>query len=122
MVALALVSDAPSAPAKRSHLRLVPRVAGLTAAERQAVEIGRDDAFRYGWDAGVRPSRWTRLVARLTGIRSVMPLADARLEALRLFAAMMRRDDRRVHDLADALLEDGLAEAALHQAVALALG
>jgi hypothetical protein len=108
----------PAAP----HLRLVPSSGRLTPTERQAVEIGRDDAFRLGWDAGLSRTNWVhRVIARLTGIHGATPLADARLEKLRLFAAMMRRDDRRMHAVADELVAEGLSQGALHQAIALAL-
>ncbi|QJU58029.1 hypothetical protein HL653_09665 [Sphingomonas sp. AP4-R1] len=119
-------NDPQSAGTTRAHLRLVAHEAGLTTAERQAVEIGRDDAFRFGWDAGLVGGRaGRRLMAALAGfvgIRGVMPLADDRLEKLRLFAAMMRRDDRRVHDLGEELRAGGLSAAALHEAITLALG
>lgn len=112
--------------AARPHLRLVPHAAGLVAAERQAVEIGRDDAFRFGWDAGFADGgagrRLIMALARCIGLKGVKPLADERLEKLRLFAAMMRRDDRRVHDLGEELRAGGLSAAALHEAITLALG
>jgi hypothetical protein len=88
---------------QRPHLRLVPVELGLSAAERQAAEIGRDDAFRHGLPA-------------------VTPLADERLERIRLFASMMRRDDRRVHAQAEVLLAEGLSRTALRQVIDVALG
>ncbi|MDO6414916.1 hypothetical protein Q4F19_11035 [Sphingomonas sp. BIUV-7] len=124
--ALAFANDVqPALSSARPHLRLVEAAPGLTAGERQAVEIGRDDAFRHGWDAGLADRtpgrRLVAAIARWLGIQGVMPLADPRLERLRLFAAMMRRDDRRVHAMADLLRQDGINPAALHQAIALAL-
>jgi hypothetical protein len=128
MVAYAFAIDdaEPERTPLRPHLRLVPAIGGLTPSERQAAEIGRDDAFRFGWDAGLAGSGLLHgmigALARLTGIKSVIPLADGRLEKLRLFTAMMRRDDRRVHAMGDDLLADGLTPAALREAIALALG
>jgi hypothetical protein len=117
-----LVSDRPTRSPSQPHLRLVPSAGRLTPTERQAVEIGRDDAYRLGWDAGLSRATWAkRLISRLTGIHGATALADQRLEKLRLFAAMMRRDDRRMHAVADELLVDGLSQGALHQAIALAL-
>ncbi|WP_293972323.1 hypothetical protein [Sphingomonas sp.] len=123
--ALAFAND-DHAPVARPRLRLVPAAPGLSAMERQAVEIGRDDAFRPGWDASIAAPSWAERVATFLartrrGMRAVVPLADPRLEKLRLFASMMRRDDRRLHDLADALLADGLSSVALHEAIGLAL-
>lgn len=125
MLALAFAHEPwPSAPA-RPRLWLVPAAPGLSPSEQQAVEIGREDAYRLGWDASVAgTSLKRRLIAalsRLTGIEGVIPLADTRLEKLRLFASMMRRDDRRVHALGEHLLADGLSPKALHQAIGLAL-
>ena len=122
--ALAFDNENAVGPA-RPVLRLVPPLPGLSAAERQAVEIGRDDAFRHGWNASAAPSlrrRFLALFGRATGLPGVTPLADARLEKLRLFASMMRRDDRRLHETADELLADGLNPFALHQAIRIALG
>lgn len=113
---------APAPP----RLRLVPRAERLNGAEQQAVRIGRGDAFRYGWDAGRARGPWQRrcatLLLRLTGLRPVTPLADPRLERLRLFACMMRRDDRGAEAMAAELLADGMSSDALHHAIALALG
>jgi hypothetical protein len=127
MVAYAFAIDdaEPERAPLRPHLRLVPTIGGLTPGERQAVEIGRDDAFRFGWDVGLPGSGLLQgmigAVARLTGIKSVVPLADGRLEKLRLFAAMMRRGDQRVHAMGDDLLADGLTPAALREVIVLAL-
>ena len=98
---------------------------GLDDREVHAVAVGRADAFRYGWSASPRSSgigrRLTSWIATLAGVRRVTPFADERLEALRLFACMMRRDDRRIDDLAARLLAAGFSQAALHQATNLAL-
>jgi len=111
---------------QRPHLRLVPVELGLSAAERQAAEIGRDDAFRHGWDASIARTAWRRrlggLFVRMTGLPAVTPLADERLERIRLFASMMRRDDRRVHAQAEVLLAEGLSRTALRQVIDVALG
>jgi hypothetical protein len=122
--ALAFANENIAAPA-RPVLQLVPPSPGLSPAERQAVEIGRDDAFRHGWNGSAGASwkrRFLALFGRATGVTGVTPLADRRLEKLRLFASMMRRDDRRLHDTADELLADGLNPFALHQAIRIALG
>lgn len=123
--ALAFANATPVART-RPQLRLVPPLPGLTPAERLAVEIGRDDAFRLGWDAGLAASGWQRgwrrLLVRMTGWQVATPLADARLETLRLFAGMMRRDDRRLHGLAEELLAKGLSKVALREAIGVALG
>jgi hypothetical protein len=124
--AFAVANDEQQGLPARAHLRLVPSIGGLTPGERHAVEIGRDDAFRFGWDAGLAgaglPRRLIGALARFTGIKGVVPLADQRLEKLRLFTSMMRRRDRRVDAMGDDLLADGLTPAALHEAIALALG
>jgi hypothetical protein len=115
-----LVSDRPSRSPSQPHLRLVPPAGRLTPTERQAVEIGRDDAYRLGWDAGLARTTWiNRLIARLTGIHGATALADQRLEKVRLFAAMMRRDDRRIHAAGPTRCWPmGSARTALHQAIA----
>jgi hypothetical protein len=99
--------------------------AGLSPTERHAVSVGRADAFRMGWDASLPTAAWRRALARLftrvTGIEPLAPFADARLEALRLFACMIRRDDRRTDAQAARLVAAGFSPAALHQAVGLAL-
>ncbi len=96
----------------------------LDDREVHAIAVGRADAFRYGWSAAPPPSGLRRVaswLAALTGIQRVTPFADARLEALRLFACMMRRGDRRLDDLAARLLAADFSQAALHQATNLAL-
>jgi hypothetical protein len=122
--AMAFANEHPSGT-ELPLLRLVPAEAGLSAAERQAAEVGRTDAFRYGWDAGLARATWRRhlvaLVSRVTGLRGVTPLADGRLEKIRLFAAMMRRDDRRLHTIADELIAEGLSRTALRQVIDVAL-
>jgi hypothetical protein len=118
---LAPVADMVAAP----RLRFALSDHGLTAREAHAVETGRRDAFRLGWDASLPRSAFRRRLAalftRLTGIESARPFADERLELLRLFACMMRRDDRRSGDTAERLLLLGVTPAALHQAIARAL-
>ncbi len=107
-------------------LAIVPRreIGWLDDREVHAIAVGRADAFRYGWSAAPTPSGLRRVaswLATLTGVQRVTPFADARLEALRLFACMMRRGDRRLDDLAARLLAAGFSETALHQATNLAL-
>ena len=99
--------------------------ARLAAAERGVALLARTDAARFGWDGAPRRAGLSgalrRLFVGLTGIEPVPALADPRLERLRLFACMMRRGDARAGPLAEALLHDGFAEAALREAVELAL-
>ena len=112
-------------PVSRPHLRLVARTEGLTRREQDAVAVGRRDALAFGWDASLPRSPVRRAAAalftRLTGIEGVTPFADERLELLRLFACMMRRDDRRADDIATRLLANGVSPEALHHAITLAL-
>lgn len=112
-------------PDSQLRPRLVSTTGALTASEVQAVLIGRGDASRYGWDGSAPHSPLRRLArrvfARLTGIREVTLLADERLETLRLFACMMRRNDRRAEQVAEQLTLMGMSPGALYQAVGLAL-
>lgn len=106
-------------------LAAVPILSGLDDREVHAVAVGRADAFRYGWNAAAPASgigrRLVSWIATLAGIRRVTPFADERLEALRLFACMMRRGERGLDDLARQLLAAGFSQTALHQATNLAL-
>ena len=98
---------------------------GLSKGEIDAATIGRADAARYGWDAAVPRSQVRRLFGRLlfalTGIEKARPLADQRLELIRLFSCMIRRGDRRASGIAADLLGLGYTQQALHQALVIAL-
>jgi hypothetical protein len=97
----------------------------LSARDEQALDVGRQDAGRFGWDASLPKGFLRRTIAewivKVTGLERARPFADERLELLRLFACMMRRGDRRLAGIADRLLILGVGPTALHQAVARAL-
>lgn len=119
----------PPPPANEDHqplpVTLLP-CATLGRTEIAAVMTGRADATRFGWEATAPARAWrrvaTRLLVRLTGADQVRPFADARLEKLRLFAAMIARNDRRGDAMSAELLGLGFTPAMLHQAIRLALG
>lgn len=110
-------SPRPVVPTPRHH---------LDPAERTIVLLARADSRRFGWDAAPPRSHAAaalrRLFVGLTGIATVAPLADPRLERLRLFACMMRNGDARADAMAERLMLDGYGESALREAVGLALG
>lgn len=120
-------SDAPlvDAPAGGADIVAFPSARTLSDREAHAVAVGRADAFRLGWDASLPRSRVRRAIGRwlvlVTGVRPATGFADERLEELRLFAGMMRRDDRRADAVAERLLRLGYSRAALRQAITLAL-
>ncbi len=123
----ALVHDRLPAPQPRPRpqLRLVTVMPRLSPAEAEAVMIGRGDMGRWGWDGSAPQSPLRRLAARIftwaTGIRGVAPLADERLEAFRLFACMVRCNDRRSDAAAARLTALGVHPDVLLQAIRLAL-
>lgn len=92
----------------------------LSPLEAVVVEIGCKDASRTGWDASFQPSRTQRikcLFRSVTGARSVTPLADERLELLRLLACTIRRNDPRSEGLIQRLVDRGMKPAALVEAI-----
>ena len=100
-------------------------LAPLNPLELSAAMLARTDAGRYGWDASSSSrgkGRLRDLLARVTGIKGVTPLADARLEKLRLFACMVRRGDPRMGAVGDDLRGMGYRPQALRHVMTLALG
>jgi hypothetical protein len=97
----------------------------LSAREQQAIDVGRQDAGRFGWDAslpkGALRQRLMNWIVSVTGLERARPFADQRLELLRLFACMIRRGDRRLAATSEQLLLLGVGPVALHQAIARAL-
>ena len=97
----------------------------LDTQEVHAVVAGRRDAHRLNWDASLPQGRMRKLarrwLRRLTGLEEARPFASERLEALRLFACMLRRDDRRAFAVADRLQTLGLTQTALREAVGITL-
>ncbi|USI75180.1 hypothetical protein [Sphingomonas morindae] len=98
----------------------------LTELEILALRIGYDEAFRPGWEDSLSsilaasPSFFIRLLstlAWLTGTPRVLPLANERLDMLRLLASALRRGDHRVGELMDRLLALGISRTALDAAI-----
>ncbi|MFS0738088.1 hypothetical protein ABC347_13645 [Sphingomonas sp. 1P06PA] len=103
---------------------LAPTV--LTPLEWRVVMLARREADRFGAAAigsGSAAGRWLgRAWARMTGQEGVRRLADDRLEALRQFVCLARRNDRRLCAAATGLAALGFAPAAIELARAAALG
>ena len=116
-----LPDPAPSGPC----LAVASEKAYLTVEELNAIAVGRADATGYVWHASLPSSVLKRQIRRfvrlLTGIEGANPLANERLEKLRLFACMLRRGDRRFDGFAAELIEQGYQPRALHQAIRAAL-
>jgi hypothetical protein len=76
---------------------------GLTDCERTVVVIGYAEAFRRGWQASRPTSGFGRRVLNLIqwwgGQQRITPLANTRLELLRLFACTLRRCDPRSSEI-----------------------
>lgn len=87
--------------------------AEFSLGEQLAFEIGIVDARRSGCasDAGPLVSWHRRLSAAIFGRSQVNPLADPRLEALRLFACAAYRNRRPRSELAASLREVGFKPA-----------
>lgn len=91
----------------------------LTELERRVVHLGRTDAER-GNRSRPRSPRLSALLAALTGVRPVQPLAEERLEALRRYACATRRREAGMPTLADQLRAFGFSADAIGTATALA--
>lgn len=98
----------------------------LTPLEWRVVMLARREADRFGAAAigsGNAAGRWLgRVWSRVTGREGVRRLADDRLEALRQFVCLARRNDRRLCAAATGLAALGFAPAAIELARTAAIG
>ena len=91
----------------------------LSDLERRVVRLGRADAAR-GSPAGARLPALRRLFGSVTGIHHAQPLAEERLEKLRLYACAVHRGDACAPAIAAELRTLGFSADALGTAMALA--
>jgi hypothetical protein len=93
---------------------------GLTDLERTVVVIGHAEAFRRGWQASRPTSSFGRRVFDLMqwwdGRQRITPLANARLELLRLFACTLSRRDTRSSEIEHRLIALGTTLIAMREA------
>ncbi|MBU3078932.1 hypothetical protein [Sphingomonas quercus] len=81
-------------------------IPALSQTEWKAVTVAINDAANCGCASG-EPGRLGRIFAALTGIERPKPLADPRLEALRLFVCDTRRSRKPAESLVPALIDQG---------------
>jgi len=95
----------------------------LSAVERSAIEIGLHDAnnsWRFGAWNGPFISKLRRLVRKISGERGDLPLADAKLELLRQFVLLTRRQHRPAGHLIPALINHGYRANQIRSLIAVA--
>lgn len=109
----------PSADSFTRHTACPVADPPLTELERRVVRLGRADADR-GNRSRPRSARLSALLATLTGVRRIQPLAEERLEALRRYACATRRREAGTPTLADQLRAFGFSADAIGTATALA--